>query len=100
MAKPDVIAPLISALEKAGVTLLDEDKAKIEAFVEPLADNDANAVITAIAAHIEMNGIGGMVAPAIRNALTGSEPAIDAVINSNVSGGFDSLETLLNKLAT
>jgi len=99
MASKDVIAPLVAALEGAGAKLLDEDKAKIEAFVEPLADADANAIVSAIAAHIQMNGIAGMVAPALRNALTGSESTIDAVINSNIAGGFDDLETLLDGLA-
>jgi hypothetical protein len=99
MAEPNVIAPLVTALEAAGATLLASDKAALEAFVEPLADSDANAIVSALAAHVQLNGIAGMVAPAVRNALTGSEPAIDGIINQNVNGGFDSLEMLLDGLA-
>lgn len=94
-----MLAPLLTALEAAGAKLLDEDKAQLERFVEPLADADANAIITAIAAHIQMNGVAGMVAPALRNALTGSEPAIDNIINQNINSGFDDLEALLTGLA-
>jgi len=100
MAPSSVTAPLVAALEKAGVKLLDDDKAKIEAFVEPLADSDANAIIGAIASHITLNGMAGMVQTPLRNALLGAEPTVDKVINENVNGGFDQLEGLLTKLAS
>ena len=99
MAAANVAAPLVAALESTGATLLAQDKAALEAFVEPLADADANAVVGAIAAHVQLGGLAGMIAPAMRNALTGSEPAIDNVINTNVDGGFDALEALLTRLA-
>ena len=99
MALPATAAPLIAALEAQGATLLDEHKAAIEAFVEPLTDGDANTIIGAIAAHITMNGMAGMAQTPLRNALTGAEPTIDAVLNSNISGGLDALETLLQNLA-
>jgi len=99
MATPSVVAPLIAALEGAGAKLLDADKKAIETFFEPLADADANAVVSAIAAHITMNGVAGMVQNPLRNALTGSEPALDQIINSNIAGGLDALESLLSGLA-
>lgn len=99
MGSPDLISPIVTACEAAGAKLLEADKAKLEAFLEPLADDDANKIVSAIAAHINMNGVAGMIAPALRNALVGSEPTIDAVINSNINGGFDQLESLLDGLA-
>ena len=99
MASPSTAAPLIAALESAGANLVASDKQAIEAFVEPLADSDANAIIGAIAAHITMNGMASMVQTPLRNAIIGAEPTVDSVINENVNGGFDSLETLLTNLA-
>ena len=46
-----------------------------------------------------MNGMASMVQTPLRNAILGAEPTVDSVINENVNGGFDSLETLLTNLA-
>ena len=52
--------------------MLDDDKAQIERFVEPLADADANAIITAIAAHINcIRGIERYGVGTIEQAFTG-----------------------------
>ena len=99
MAAPNLAAPIVVAIEAAGAALLESDKAAIEKFIEPLADDDANKIVSAIAAHINMNGIAGMVAPALRNALVGSEPQLDTIINSNIEGGFNALEALLSAKA-
>lgn len=100
MAQPDTLAPLYAALAKFGVTVIDADKAKMESAIESWADGDANAVIGAIAAHINLNGMAGMVQNPLRNSITGAEPAIDKVINDNINGGFDQLEATLTKLAS
>lgn len=99
MSRPDLIAPIITAAEKAGVKLIDEDKAQFEKMLEPLADADANAVVNAIADHIVLHGAAGMLQSPLRNALTGSESALDDVINQNVEGGIDSIESWLAGLA-
>ena len=99
MADPSTAAPLIAALEGLGVKLIDADKQRIEAYVEPLADSDANAIINAIAEHISLNGMASVVQTPLRNALIGAEPNVDSVINANIDGGFDQLEALLTNLA-
>ena len=99
MADKNLGAPLLAALETAGAQILDSDKAKVEAFIEPLADADANAIINAIASHISLNGMAGMVQTPLRNALVGAQPTVDKVINDNVNGGFDALESLLTEMA-
>jgi hypothetical protein len=99
MAAPNLAAPLIAALEAEGAQLLAAHKAAIEAYVEPLADSDANAVIGAITAHIQMSGLASIAQTPLRNALTGAEPQVDAIINANLGGGFDALEALLTNLA-
>jgi hypothetical protein len=99
VAAPNLAAPLIAAIEAEGAQLLDEHKAQIEKAIEPLADNDANLLVSAIASNIHMNGMASMAQAPLRNALTGSEPQLDAIINSNVGGAFDALETLLTNMA-
>ena len=93
-------APLLAALEAAGAKLIHEDKAHLEALLAPIVSAGANAIIDAIAMRITMNGLAGMIAPALRNALTGAEPQIDAILNGGIAGGFDNLEALLDRLAT
>lgn len=99
MGSPNLIAPVVTALEAAGAILLDQDKAAIEALIDPLADSDAEAVMNALASHITMNGLAGMVQAPLRNAITGSEPTVAGIINANVAGGFDALETWLQKVS-
>lgn len=93
-----LVDPIIKASERAGASWTDAHKAELEAALEDLADGDANKLVSAIAAHINMNGVAGMMQNPIRNALTGSEPELDKIINDNIGGGIDQIEALLEQL--
>lgn len=99
MAGANAWAPLWAALAKYGVTVADAEKVPFENWIEPLADTDANAIVSAIASHVELNGLASMLNGDIRSALVGSEAQIDTMINANIAGGVDGLLDMLSKLA-
>lgn len=90
---------LKAAFAKYGVALLGAHKVELESLFHRVADNDANQIVTAIAAHVNLNGLASIAQAPIRNALTGAIPAIDNVINANIDGGFDALSNLLASFA-
>ena len=99
MASANLIAPVVSALEAAGANLLAADKAQLEGLIEPLADADAEAIMNALAAHVNLNGLAGALQNPLRNAITGSEPQVASLINENIDGGFNALEAWLEQVS-
>lgn len=99
MAEPNVWAPVWAKFAQLGVAVAPEVAQKLETFIKPIADKDANTIVTAIADHVEMHGIAGMMDGTLKNALIGSEPTIDNVINTNIDGGADALVELFKSIA-
>lgn len=104
MASPNPIAQLVyvveHALEVEGAQLLAEDKAAIEQAFDGVADADANKLVDAIASHITMHGLAGIGERPLRDALTGAEPTLDGLINSNAANAIDGLQALLTRLGS
>lgn len=96
----ELLKPVVAALAKEEVTLLPAQVGKLKAMVTPLADSDAKAVMDALAAHVTLHGLASAAQQPIRNAITGSEPDVESIINSNIDGGAAAFESWFSDVAT
>jgi hypothetical protein len=89
------MSEILEVLEEAGLTLLENDQAALEAAAASVADETITNVAAALESKLSSGGVAGVLEAPLKDVLTAAEPALEGVAGAEIDSLYAALETAL-----